>query len=116
MYARVFETSSSAKGKVPELTEEGQVLIARANIKVADLMPKTLDDFVKLEMQTDTASVSPRGKAAKGVTKPEPAIFMGTTLNGSAKKGLNTTRFQSESRKESLTENVTADDAKSRKT
>ena len=47
MYARVFETSSSAKGKVPELTEEGQVLIARANIKVADLMPKTLDDFVK---------------------------------------------------------------------
>ena len=47
MYARVFELSPATKGRPPELTEEGQILLQRTNIKPAELMPKTYDDFLK---------------------------------------------------------------------
>jgi hypothetical protein len=50
MYTRVFENSPGAKGKPPELTEEGQILLQRANIKVSELVPKTYDDFLKQVM------------------------------------------------------------------
>lgn len=113
MYARVFDISPGTKGKAPELTEEGQILLQRANIRVADLIPKSYDDFLKQEMSTDVSSMSPRGKK---VPKPEPSVFMGTTLGDSAKKGLFTTRANSGSKRDSLTENVTVDGVKSRKT
>ena len=51
MYARIFDTSPAAKGnKMPEVTEEGMILLTRANILPQDLYPKTLDDFLRQEM------------------------------------------------------------------
>ena len=51
MYARIFDTSPAAKGnKIPEVTEEGMILLTRANILPQDLYPKTLDDFLRQEM------------------------------------------------------------------
>ena len=49
MYAKIFDLSGVNKGKAPELTEEGQMLLQRANIQASDLLPKTLEDFLKQE-------------------------------------------------------------------
>ena len=45
VYARVFDVSNAQKGKLPELTLEGKMLLAQAKVDPEDLAIKTLDDF-----------------------------------------------------------------------
>ena len=49
MYTRVFDPSTAQKGRTPELTEEGQQLISKTNISPTDLLPLSIDDFIKKE-------------------------------------------------------------------
>lgn len=49
MYARVFDLSTGQKGRTPELTEEGQLLVLKANIQPQDLVPRSYEDFLKME-------------------------------------------------------------------
>ena len=88
IYARVFDLSTAQKGKVPELTEEGQLLIQKAKVNAHDLIPRPLEDFMKKD-QTVPLPSSPR---AKMVSQPEPSLFTGMTIGSglgiSGKKAL----------------------------
>lgn len=47
MYSRVFDVNGASKtGRAPELTEEGHALLARANIKPAEIIQKSYEDFL----------------------------------------------------------------------
>lgn len=65
MYARVFDLSTAQKGKTPALTEEGEQLIAKTSIKLDDLVPLSLDEFIKREARAaanQQHSQSPKGR------------------------------------------------------
>ena len=79
MYARVFDLSVSSKGKMPEITEEGHALLARAKINPSEILPKSYEEFLHQEQRGGKSPASPRGKR---VSMPEPSISMGTNIGG----------------------------------
>lgn len=71
VYARVFDVANTQRGKLPELTVEGKLLVQKAKVDPEDLMIKSLDDFRITVHQV-------KGSPKKGkVAPPSPNIFKG---------------------------------------
>ena len=71
VYARVFDVVNAQRGKLPELTPEGKILVQQAKVDPEDLAIKTLDDFRNTVHQTKSSPQ--KGK----VPAPSPSIFKG---------------------------------------
>lgn len=85
VYARVFDVANAQRGKLPELTTEGKLLLNQAKVDPEDLAIKTLDDFKKNNVH------SVKGSPQKGkVAAPSPNIFKGMTSLPDDNKKVNT--------------------------
>lgn len=84
VYARVFDVPNAQRGKLPDLTTEGKLLIQQTKVDPQDLAIKTLDDF---RNTVHTIKSSPqKGKVAP----PSPKIFKGMTAIPDENKKANT--------------------------
>ena len=71
VYARVFDVANAQKGKLPELTADGKLLVQQAKVDPEDLAIKTLDDSRNTVHQIKS---SPQKRK---VAPPSPSIFKG---------------------------------------
>jgi hypothetical protein len=49
VYARVFDLSNGVqRGKMPEVTPDGKLLLLQAKVEPEDIVAKTMDDFLNM--------------------------------------------------------------------
>jgi ferritin-like protein len=72
VYARIFDLSNgTVKGKIPETTTEGKLLLLQAGVDAEDLAIKTIDEFINpTSMQQKGSPV--RSKKPIKVNPPSP--------------------------------------------
>ena len=71
VYARIFDVANAPRGRAPELTADGKLLLQQAKVEADDIMVKTLQDF---QNNPQATKGSPQRNK---VAPPSPSIFKG---------------------------------------